>query len=117
MKVIREIDIKYIIDNYLWVSTFLVSGEIRDPMILGISWNDIQDVIYNYPLRCIYAAKNKRVSIYLIDQAPTSLTVDFDVRTATPGKTPHASTFWLDVENTGRVEAPHPASREFSAPT
>lgn len=67
MRVIGEIDLEFTIEGHPMIATFLVIEEVRDPMILGIPWNDEQEVIYNHLLRCTYARKNKRIMFYLID--------------------------------------------------
>lgn len=79
----------------------MVSEELRDPMILSIPWNDEQDVICNHPLLCIYVGKNKRVTIYLIDQAPASPTLEFDVSKAAAGKTASHVSFGSSLEIPG----------------
>lgn len=46
---------------------FFVSSEMEDPVILGDLWISEQEVIYNKPQGCLYAGKEHRITIRLID--------------------------------------------------
>ena len=79
MKVIGGIDLDYTIQGEAMSSKFLISEEMRNAMLLEISWNEEQDVIYNHPLQCIYAGKATRILIYLIDRLCGSISSNLDL--------------------------------------
>lgn len=79
-------------------SSFLVSPDIRDPMILGLTWIEEQAVIYSHPQNLIYAGKNTdRIIIHLINGITPAEPVTLDLGMVKTDFPQEAETRLLDL--------------------